>query len=270
MAWVHDREAAEEGIKVSDREVEQELTQGVKEYGGRGKFEAYLKGVKQTLPELKAELKVNKTADAIFKRIEEKNHAAATAEVSSYYTEHPQQFTTPAGRAVRIIRTATAASAATAKRELLAGKSFAQLAKELSAIGQPITARHGEVANMKPHLFLEQALNDAIFSAHLGRIYGPIKVTAHHKTIAPETNSGYFIFEVRALVPAHRTPLYEVKSALAKQLTQQQKSQNLAAFVKAYRSRWKARTDCRPGYVLTWLCRQYKPKAGEAQDPYTL
>jgi foldase protein PrsA len=274
-AAIHTRwlsgEAAEEGIKVSDREVQQELAENEKAAGGRAKLEAYLKGIHQTMAEARAEVRLNKVADAIFKRIEAKSHAAAGAEVASYYAGHSQQFTLPAGRRVRIVRTTTAAAAAKVKRELLAGTSFAQMAKKLSAIGQPITAKNGEVAHLTPRTFQEPALDNAIFSAKLNRIYGPIKLTARHETIAPETNSGYFIFEVKEIVPAHEAPLAAVRASLAKQLTKQQKAQNLAAFVRAFRSRWKARTDCRPGYVLTRFCRQYKPKAGEQEaDPYAL
>jgi hypothetical protein len=42
-----------------------------------------------------------------------------------------------------------------------------------------------------------------------------------------------------------------------------------AAFVAAFRRRWIAQTDCRPGYVIVDLCRQFKGARPPA-DPYTL
>jgi len=273
-AAIHNRwligEAAEEGIHVDEAEVLAELRETERGYGSNAKLKAYLKALHQTLGELKEELRIGKLATGIFNEIEAKDHAAAASAVASYYQAHEQQFTTPEGRTLRIVRTVSAASAAKVKAELLAGKSFAAVAKELSAVGQPVTAKDGEVVDLRPGVLREPTLQQAIFAARLNHLYGPLRVVTPAKTIAPEANSGYFIFEVRAKVPAHRTPLAKVRSSIAQQLATQQKTQNLAAFVKAFRSRWKSRTDCHAGYAIVNYCRGYKPKASEPEDPYTL
>jgi hypothetical protein len=40
----------------------------------------------------------------------------------------------------------------------------------------------------------------------------------------------------------------------------------LARFGKAFKARWLARTDCRPGYVVVPICRQYPP--GRTPTPF--
>jgi foldase protein PrsA len=264
-------EAAEEGIKASEGEVLKELEASKKALGGGEKFEAYLKSSGQSLAELKSEIRLNILSDGIFAIIAKKNHAAAGAEVARYYAEHAQQYSVPQGRDVRILRTATEPSVLRAKEQIESGQSFASVAGAIPAIAQPLGAKHGEVKDLTPGFYEEKELNDAIFSAPLNRLLGPIKLTARHRTIAPETNSGFFLFEVKRIVPERRIPLAKVEATIATQLTQQQKQQNLASFIRAFKRKWTARTDCRPGFVIVRYCKQFKPtKASEAEDAYEL
>jgi foldase protein PrsA len=273
---IHNRwllgEAAEEGIKVSDREVQAEIAASKRAFHSNAKFEAYLKTTGQSLGEVELEGRLNLLFERIFKRIESKEHSPGRAEVAAYYAAHPQQFTIPEGRDVRIVRTSTAASAARVMQELRSGKSFAAAALELSAIGQPVKTKNGEVRDLIRENYQEPALRNAIFSTQPGRLTGPIQVIAAHRTIASETNSGYFIFEVRRIVPAHETPLAQLRGALTQELVEQRKKQAVASFTRAFKHRWAARTDCRPGYVVTAFCSRFKQSKAEvaAEDPYSL
>lgn len=272
---IHNRwlagEARREHIVIGERAVQEEFETARKSFKNSAEFETYLKGAGQTVPVMKAEIKLGKVADVLFEKAKSKDHPATPGEVSAFYGAHIHGFTIPDGRHVRILRTATEASAQRAMSELRSGKSFAAVVGELSAIAQPIRAKNGEVKDLKPHLYEEKPLNNAIFTAKLNRLYGPLKVTATHRTIASETNSGFFIFEVLGVVPGHVVPLSQVKATIAQQLTVQQKQRNLASFVIAFRRRWTAQTDCRPGYVIVKGCRQFKaPKGALEEDPYTL
>jgi foldase protein PrsA len=262
-------EAAEERIDVSPEEVLREFDEGRKSFKSNAEFEKYRKSTGQSITDMLGELKTGKVADAIFKRIKAKEHAATSAEVAAYYNAHRQKYAIPEGRDVRIVRTTTKAGALNALKELRAGKSFAEVAKQLTEIGQPIGAEHGIVKGLLPGVFEEKSLNDPIFAAQLHHLYGPLQITAQHKTIAPETNSGYFIFEVTGLVPARQTPLSRVKGEIAASLTEAQKNQTLSGFILAFRARWKARTDCRAGYVVR-NCKQFTGGPKKAEDPYTL
>ena len=272
---IHNRwlsgEAVKDQIHIGERAVQEEFEASRKSFKNSAEFETYLKGSGQTVAVMKAEIKLGKITDALFAKAKSKDHPPSPGEVAAFYEQHRQSFAIPAGRHVRILRTATEASALKAMSELRAGKSFAAVASELSAIAQPITAKNGEVKDLKPHLYEEKPLNDAIFNAKANRLYGPLRINAAHRTIASETNSGFFIFEVKGVVPGYRTPLSKVKASIAQQLEAQQKQQNLASFVAAFKRSWRTQTDCRPGYVLVSFCKQFKaPKGASAEDPYTL
>ena len=263
-------EARERGISLSPEAVLREFDQAKKSFKSNAEFESYRQKAHLSIAQMLDEVKINKIGDALFALIKAKQHPASPADVAAYYASHRKDFLIPEGRDVRIVRTTTKAGAESAMRELRSGKSFAQVASHLTQIGQPIGAAKGEVKDLKPGVYEEKSLNDPIFTAKLHRLYGPLDIIAAHKTIAPETNSGYFIFEVTATVPARQTPLSAVKATLAAKLTEKQKYQVLGGFIAAFRRKWTARTDCQAGYVVR-NCKQFK-KAGasEAEDPYTL
>jgi foldase protein PrsA len=264
-------EAGEEGLSVSSREVGEEFQQGKKTlYSSAAEYEANRKKSGRSLADVMFELKLGKLTQAIFEKLKKQEHPISAAEVAAYYEAHRRRYALPAGRAVRIVRTATKGSAASVLQQLNAGKSFASAAHELSAIGQPIGAEHGEVSDLKPGVFEEKRLNDAIFGAKLNRIYGPLELTATHRTIAPETNSGFFIFEVTKVTPASEIPLSRVKAKLEQELGEAQRARILPPFILAYRHRYKARTDCRPGFVVLYCRQSPVSKAQEDVDPYTL
>jgi foldase protein PrsA len=263
-------EAAELGIRVSPAEVREEVDASKKAFKSDAEFQRYLANAGESLADVGAQARLNKLTAALFAHIEAKEHLPSEADVATYYAAHRARFAISAGRDVRIVRTASAASAAGVGQQLRAGKSFAAVARELSAIGQPIGARGGEVKDLKSGAFEEHKLNDAIFHARPHRLYGPLQLTASHKTIAPETNTGFFFFEVVRATPGGRLPFDRVKAQLRAELVGEQKERTFPPFILAYRRRWKSRTDCRPGYVVMG-CRQYKgSKAQEEVDPYTL
>jgi hypothetical protein len=262
-------EAAEESIEITPREVRQEFEQAKRAFLTKAEFETYRKSVKQTIPGMLYDVKLNKLSQAIYQSIARKEHPPSSGEVAAYYSSHRSRYTIPEGRAVRILRTINQLTAQKAKRELQSGKSFAEVLKVLVGIAQPPAAKNGEIADLTPTLFVQKSLNEAIFSAKLHALSGPVNVTARHKTIAKEANSGSYVFEVTRIVPARQIPLSQVKAAIAKQLSEQRKLQAAASFIAAFRARWRARTDCQAGWVVSY-CRQYKAKGGGAADPYTL
>jgi hypothetical protein len=262
-------EAAEESIDITPREVKQEFDQAKRSFATPAEFESYRKSVKQTVPGMLYDVKLGKLSQAISKNIERKEHPPSSGEVAAYYGSHRSQYTIPKGRAVRILRTINQLTAQKAKQELQSGKSFAEVVKGLSRIAQPLTAKNGEIADLTPTRFGEKSLNDAIFSAKLHQLSGPVNVTARHKTIASESGSGSYVFEVTRRIPARQIPLSQVRQVIAKQLGEAQRLQTLGSFIAAFRAKWRARTDCQPGYLVSY-CRQYQAKAGAVEDPYSL
>jgi foldase protein PrsA len=263
-------EAAEEGASVSAKEVHEEFELSRKQFRTEAEFATYRKSSGQTIADMMAEIKLGKLTDKIFENIKKKEHPVTGAQVAAYYDAHRGKFAIPEGRDLKILRTATEVSALRAKQQLQSGKSFQSIVKGLSKIAQPITAKNGEVKGLVPHLFEEKPLNDAIFSAKLHRLYGPVRISSLRKTIAPESNSGFFLFEVTRTVPKRQIPLSKVKATIAAELAKGEKERTLATSVRAFKAKWRERTSCEPGFVVK-NCRQYKAnERGIGGDPYTL
>ena len=78
-----------------------------------------------------------------------------------------------------------------------------------------------------------------------GVLGGPVK-----------TPFGYYVYEVKAIHPSSQQSLAQVKETVKSQLASTQQQTALTKFVKEFESRWKARTECRVGYVMQ-RCKQY-------------
>jgi foldase protein PrsA len=262
-------EAAEEGLRANEAAVKREFDESKRHsFPTQAEFDEYLARTKQTAADVIFSLKVNQLSQKIFERLYKTEHGVSRSQISRYYNAHKKQFAIVEGRDLRIVRTTTESAASSAKRELEAGKSFSTLVKSLSAIGQPIHAKDGLVLDLVPHFYSEKELNDAIFSAPLHKIEGPVKVTVGSHIIPAEPDNGFFVFEVTRIIPKRQMPLAQVEAEIRRALTEQLKRQTLFNFVKAFRARWTARTDCRTGYVVQ-DCRQFKmSKTTPPTDPY--
>jgi hypothetical protein len=233
---IHDRwligEAEDEGLKISDAEVGHEV----------------------------AEL-----TDEILARTRRRERAVTQAEVARFYAARTKQFASPQRRDVHIVRTTTRAAALAARRRIESGASFASVAKQLSAVAQPVRSTNGLITGLTPNYYSEKPLNDAIFSARRGRVYGPV-FASERQVVASQAGTGYFVFEVIRVTPRRRLQLALVRSEIASILTERRRKATLAAAVKAFRKKWTAQTDCSPGYIVAG-CRQAKPSNAPSTDP---
>ncbi len=264
-------EAAEQGVHVSEGEVEHEYALSKTLFHTPGEFEAYRRSTGRSVAQMRFELKLSKLLGGLLKNIERRIHRPTKAEVAARYkADLAQKYTVPEGRAVRILRTTTQASARRAKQEIEGGKSFASLVKELSDIAQPLGARNGEVADLVPGYYQEKNLNDAIFDAPPHKLTGPILVIGKHKTIPEEAGTGSYVFEVLRSVPSRVIPLAQVRHAIAEELARTQREETLKDAVAAFRAKWRARTTCTQGFVVK-NCREYHGSASaETGDPFVL
>src|SRR6202020_1928690 len=144
-------------------------------------------------------------------------------QIDQYYKEHQSIYAVPERRDVRILKTANAATAAAAKREISAGRSFASLADRAS-IKQPLHASHGLVVDLKPEDYKEPKLTSAIFHAKLNTLVGPVEVL----------NLGSFVFEVKSRKPARERSLAEVEKQLREEVISLAHKRVLTQFVQAW------------------------------------
>ncbi|HEY2201468.1 MAG TPA: peptidyl-prolyl cis-trans isomerase, partial [Solirubrobacteraceae bacterium] len=166
------------------------------------------------------------------------------AEIAKYYKENPSRFGTPEKRNLLIILTKTEAQAKKAKQEVQSGKSFESVAKK-SSIDPTSKSNGGKLPGVVKGQE-EKALDAAVFAAKQNVLEGPVK-----------TPFGYYVFEVQTITPGSQQTLKQAEASIKSQLTATQQQTALSTFVKNFKKKWKAKTDCRAGYVVA-DCKQYK------------
>jgi foldase protein PrsA len=253
-------EAASLGVKVSDAEVKKEFEK-IKnaQFPKAAEFEKFLASSGQTTSDLLLRVKLNMLSQRIQKKIVADKSKVTQAQITKYYNENQSHYGTPEKRAVRIILTKTEAQAAAAKKEIESGKSFASVAKADSI--DPTSKANGGLLKEVTKGEEEQALDSALFSAKTKVLGGPVK-----------TPFGYYIYEVISITPGNQQPLSQVQSTIKQQLISTNQQHALSSFVKEFRKKWTAKTECRSGYVVA-DCKAYKaPKTtstGTSSTPGT-
>jgi parvulin-like peptidyl-prolyl isomerase len=248
-------EAAEQGVRVSDADIQREYEADVKGLD----LQKILSSTKQSVADLKQGLRVGQLSNLLYKNIDKQTPKATHARLLRYYQAHKAEYALPPERDLEIVRTASEASAKKALAEVKAGQSFSEVAKKVS-LPQPIGSHEALVRGLSFKQYSEPVLARAIFAAPVGALSGPVKISL-----------GYYVFKVLRKVAPHQQTLAEVQGELAAELPELLHRQTLAAAVKAFKAKWVARTDCRSGYVVKG-CKQYKAakKPAVPEDPYTL
>ena len=255
-AWVLG-EAESKGVHVSDAEVKSSSNRSRTSSSPSLKnSREFLASSGQTVSDLLLRVKLNLLSSKIQQKVSKEKGTVTQAQLKKYYEEHKSQFGSPEKRNVKIILTKTEAAANKAKQEIESGKSFSSVAKAVS-IDPTSKAKGGEITGVVKGQE-EKALDEAIFSAPKGKLGGPVK-----------TPFGDYIYEVTGTTAGNQQTLAQAQASIKQQLTAQQQQQALSKFVKEFRTRWEAKTECRSGYVVQ-DCHEYKkPADADRRHPQT-
>jgi foldase protein PrsA len=238
-------EGASLGVKVSDKEVKKQFaTIKSQQFPKPAEFEKFLATSGQTVSDLLLRVKLNLLSSKIQQHVVKSKGTPTEAQIAKYYNENKSRFGTPEKRNLRIILTKTEAQAASAKKEVESGKSFASVAKQVSI--DPTSKANGGLLSGVVKGQEEKALDEAVFAAKKGVLSGPIK-----------TPFGYYVFEVLSTTTGNQQTLTQAKSSIKQQLTATQQQTALSKFVKEFKKKWTGKTECRAGYVVQ-DCKGYK------------
>ena len=229
-------EAADRGITIDDREVDQTLDTIVEEQlGGEKGYQQFLKDspFDEEAVRTVAELTTLST------RLQEEAlpqgpPAISDDDVEQYYDANLEQFKQPETRDVRVILNPDAAEIEDAKAELEdddSPENWKKVAKEFST--DEATKSTGGLREGVTQGQNEPALDEAIFSADEGTLVGPI-----------EGESGSYLIQVESITPGQTTPLDEVAEQIRQTLQQGEQSQQVATFRDDFIAKWTARTFC--------------------------
>ncbi len=238
-------EAKSLGVKVSDKQVrEQFLHIKHQQFPKAAEFEKFLSSSGQSVSDLLLRVKLNMLSQKIQQKIVKQKGTVSKSEAEKYYGEHKSTYGTPERRNVQIILTKTEGQAAAAKKEIESGKSFASVAKRVSI--DPTTKAKGGLLTETVKGAEEQDLDNALFSAKVGELGGPLK-----------TQFGYYVYQVLKINTGTEQPFSSVEKTIKQTLATQRQQKDLSNFIKGFKKKWQAKTDCRAGYVVA-DCKQYK------------
>ena len=250
-------EASSLGVKVTDKEVKKQFEKiKNQQFPKSAEFEKFLKTSGQTVSDLLLRVKLNLLSSKIQQKVVKEKSKVTQAQVQKYYNENQKRFEAPEKRNVLIVLTKTEAAANKAKQEIESGKSFESVAKRVSI--DPTSKASGGKLNGIVKGQEEKALDAAIFSAKKNVLSGPVK-----------TPFGYYIFSVQTTVPPAKQTLKDAEASIKSQLTATQQQGALSKFVKEFKKKWTAKTECRSGYTVA-DCKGFKaPKTTSTSAPAT-
>jgi foldase protein PrsA len=238
-------EASSLNVKLSDAEVKKEFTKiKTTQFPKAAEFEKFLATSGQSVSDLLLRVKLNLLSAKIQKQVVKEKGKVTQAQIAKYYNENKSRYGTPEKRNVRIVLTKTEAAAKSAKKEIESGKSFASVAAKDSI--DPTSKANGGLLKEVVKGEEEKALNTAIFAASKGVLGGPVS-----------TPFGFYIYEVVSIAPGTQQTLAQVQSTIKQQLISTGEQSALSKFVKDFKAKWLAKTECRSGYVVP-DCKSYK------------
>ena len=254
-------EAADQGIKVSAKEEAAAFEKAKKDtFPKEADFQKFLKQSGMTVDDAKFQVAFN----TIYVKLREKAIKAAEKvdndDVKAFYEKNKKRFAQPETRDLRVVLTKTKAKADAARKALEGGATWSEVAKKYS-IDQASKGNGGSLPGIAKGS-QEKAFDDALFAAKKGELTGPVKV-----------QFGYYLFQVQKIVAAKQQTLKEATAAIKQELTAANQKKADDTFNKDLREKWKAKTNCREGYVMDQCKNAPKPKTtttaagGAVQQP---
>ncbi|HEY1539313.1 MAG TPA: peptidyl-prolyl cis-trans isomerase [Solirubrobacteraceae bacterium] len=231
-------ESKDEGLKVSDKANEAAYVKAKKEaFPTDADFAKFLQQSGMTVTDARFQVAFNTVYTALREKAVKRAQKVTTAGIAAYYKKNKARFATPQTRDVRVVLAKTEAKAKAALSALKSGQSFKTVAKKYS-IDQASKATGGVLTGVAKGS-QEKAFDTALFAAPKGKLTGPVKV-----------QFGYYVFKVQKITPASQQTLKQASSAIRQQLTGQYQKAADDKFNADLRKKWKAKTNCRSGYVM--------------------
>jgi foldase protein PrsA len=236
--WI-EREAEDQGVKVTDAEVKKSFEEQKKQsFPKEADYQKFLKDQGQTNEDVLMRVRLDLLSQKIRDKVTKGKDKVTDQQIEDYYNKNKSQFAQPERRDLSIVLTKPKdkAKAEQAKQELENGASFKEVAKKYS-IDDASKAQGGKLPAVAKGQ-QEKAFDDAIFEAKKGKISGPVK-----------TQFGWYVFRVDKVTKASQQSLQEAKATIKQVLASQNQQKALDEFVKDFRKKWKEKTECRDEYV---------------------
>ena len=239
--WIRG-EAEEQGITVTPKQVEDELTTIKKQnFPTKAAYAKFLKESNFTQQEVNELVELQIFTKEIQAKVSAQAPAPSSDEVEAYYEdEKATQFTTKESRDVRLILNEDKGEVEAAKAALEKDSSPAGWKKAAGKYSSdPTSKAKGGLQEGITEEFLKGPLKEAIFDSPTGELVGPVKF-----------EKNWVLVEVVKLTPEKVKTLPEVKSQIESTLGQETQQKALSEFVAGFGSKWLTRTTCADDFVM--------------------
>ncbi len=250
--------ADEEGIEVSEREVERQVRKVKNEsFQSEAEFQKFLKESKFTTDDIDTRIEIELLSEQLQTQLQEEAPKPTEGEIEDYYeAAKANQFTQQPSVDVRLIVNKDEQKAEEAKEALVddnTAKSWSKVAKKYSE--DVATKEKGGLQNGLQEGVSEEPLDAAFFETPEGQVEGPL-----------ETQRGYTVFEVVNSVPESAQELKTAEPQIKSTLEQRLQQEYFESFVSNFNTEWRSRTFCAPDYV-TERCANFEPTGRSASTP---
>ena len=238
MQWI-EREAKDQGIKVTDAEVKKTFDEQKKQsFPKEADYQKFIKQSGQTQEDILQRVKLDLLSNKIRDKVVKGKDNVSDKAIADFYNKNKARFAQPEKRDLRVVLTKGKADAEKAQAALDSGQSWTSVAKKYS-IDDTSKASGGKLPAQAKGT-LDQELDKAVFGADKGELVGPVK-----------TQYGYYVFSVTGITEASQQTLAEAKETIKQTLASQGQQTALDKFVKDFTKRWKEKTECSEGYKTT-------------------
>lgn len=236
-AWV-EQSAEEHDVEVTDAEARQSLeSQKQQIYPDEKDYRKFLRTSGTTEAEILEQIRTQLLEQLVTEKATEGKADVSSEDVADYYRSNREEYGTPDRRDVLVVLAETRGQALEAKRALMEGQSWIQVAKRYS-IDRTTKSKGGRLSKVERGSE-EQAVDEAIFSARRGALVGPV-----------ESQFGWYLLEVTKIRPATQKTLDEARDEIREKLTTERQQKALTEYTESYEKKYKEKTHCARGYVV--------------------
>jgi foldase protein PrsA len=249
-------EAEEQNVKVTAKEIEDEIAKVKKEsFKTEKAWQEFLKESHYTEKIVEEKIELQIVSKKIQEKITKEAPPVTEAEIEAYYDkEKAAQYTKKPSRDVRVVVNEDKKEVEAAKKALEADNSEASW-KKVTKKYSPTTEANAGLQKEISEEFLTEPLKKDIFTAETGELVGPVK-----------QEKNYLLLEVVKLHPESVQPLAEVKTTISTQLTQEKEQSFFNEWVAGFQAKWRARSYCASDYLIE-QCANFKGSGHPSTAP---
>jgi parvulin-like peptidyl-prolyl isomerase len=254
-AWIFG-EAEEQGIKVTSKEVNDELAKIKKEsFKTEKAFQEFMKESHFTEEDVTSKIELQIISQKIEEKIKKETPPLTEEELKAYYDkEKATQFTKKPTRDVRVAVNEDKKEIEAAQKALEADNSEASW-KKVTKKYSPTTAAQAGLQKEIAEEFLTEPLKKDIFKSATGELIGPVK-----------QEKNYLLLEVVKLHPEKVQTFAEAKPTIEGTLKASKEEKFFSEWVAGFQAKWITRSYCASGFVVE-SCANYKGSGHPAEAP---